>query len=276
MKKRKVLFISQEMTPFLPESEMAKFSGELALSIMSAGNEIRNFMPRYGLVNERRHQLHEVIRLSGINLIVNNMDYPLIIKVASIQPSRMQVYFVENEDFFKRKALYGDITTPFFADNDERVIFFSKGVIETVKKLGWAPEIIICNGWKASLVPLYLKTIYKNEPLFARSKVVVTLFNEAVENSLTKDFAKKVASDNINLQYLKPVKEGKLTGLYELAVEMADGVMAGTPRLASSLRKIYETSEVPKLDYIEHAEERIEAFHAFADEVIEKSSLLVN
>ena len=157
MEKTRILFISQEITPYLPETEMSKTGRLLPQGIQERGNEIRTFMPRFGCINERRNQLHEVIRLSGMNLIINDTDHPLIIKVASIQAARMQVYFIDNEDYFQRKALLHDNSGKFFEDNDERAIFFARGVFETVKKLRWSPDLIVCQGWLTSLVPLNLK-----------------------------------------------------------------------------------------------------------------------
>ena len=178
MEKKKILFISQEISPFLPKSEISTAARNLAQGIQEAGKEIRVFMPRFGVINERRHQLHEVIRLSGMNMIIDDTDHPLIIKVASIQPARMQVYFIDNEDYFKRKATLTDEDGKLFSDNDERAIFFAKGVIETVKKLNWAPDIIHVHGWMASLLPLYIKEYYSDEPLFSESKIITSVYNK--------------------------------------------------------------------------------------------------
>src|ERR1051326_3073228 len=162
MKKARVLYISQEVTPYLPETDMSTIGRHLPQGIQERGKEIRTFMPRYGLVNERRNQLHEVIRLSGMNLIINDSDHPLIIKVASIQSARMQVYFIDNEDYFQRKETLTDSKGTMFEDNDERSIFFCRGVIETVKKLGWAPDIVHCHGWFTGLMPMYLKRSFRD------------------------------------------------------------------------------------------------------------------
>jgi starch synthase len=172
MKKPRVLYVSQEITPFLPKSELSEVSRNLPQGIHEKGKEIRVFMPKYGSINERRHQLHEVIRLSGMNLVVDDTDHPLIIKVASIPTARMQVYFIDNENYFQRKADLTDKSGKFFKDNDERSIFFCRGVLETVRKLGWAPDIIHCHGWFTSLLPLYVKKFYNDDPHFADAKVV--------------------------------------------------------------------------------------------------------
>ncbi len=206
MAKKKILFISQEITPYLPESEMAHIGRFLPQGIQEKGKEIRTFMPRYGCINERRNQLHEVIRLSGMNLIINDTDHPLIIKVASIQSARMQVYFIDNEDYFQRKYIIEDDKGTFFPDNDERAIFFARGVFETVKKLRWAPDLIYCQGWITALVPLYLKKEYNEDPMFAHSKVVFSSYNDQFKGTLHPDFAKKITGDNITLKDIEILK----------------------------------------------------------------------
>src|SRR5512138_2382390 len=178
MKSSRVLFVSTEITPYLPENDISILCRFLPQGIQEKGKEIRTFMPRYGSINERRNQLHEVIRLSGMNLIIDNNDHPLIIKVASIQQARMQIYFIDNEDYFQRKATLYDKNGKFFEDNDERAIFFARGVLETVKKLGWAPDIIHCHGWFTSFVPLYVKKSYRDNPLFADTKVVMSIYDD--------------------------------------------------------------------------------------------------
>ncbi len=162
MEKIKVLFVSQQIEPYIEDGHMSNVSRNLPQRIQERGKEIRTFMPRFGCINERRYQLHEVIRLSGMNLIINDSDHPLIIKVASIQAARMQVYFIDNEEFFKRKTVFEDERGKFYKDNDERMIFFCRGVIETVKKLGWAPDLVHCHGWMTSLMPYYLKNVFNN------------------------------------------------------------------------------------------------------------------
>lgn len=197
MEKKKVLFISSEITPYLPETEMSKKSRYLPQGIQERGKEIRTFMPRYGSVNERRNQLHEVIRLSGMNLIIDDTDHPLIIKVASIQSARMQVYFIDNEDYFQRKHIFKDAKGNEFADNDERAIFFARGVLETVIKLRWAPDLIHCQGWLTSLVPLYVKKAYNDDPLFVNSKVVYSVYNDDFKKPLDATFRNKLKMNNI-------------------------------------------------------------------------------
>ena len=181
MKQAKVLFISQEITPYLPESEMSMIGRYLPQGIQEKGREIRTFMPKYGSINERRNQLHEVIRLSGMNLIIDDTDHPLIIKVASIQSARMQVYFIDNEDYFHRKYVLKDDKDEFFEDNDERAIFFARGVLETVRKLRWSPDIVHCHGWITSLIPLYLKRTFMDDPLYNNSKIIYSVYNDAFD-----------------------------------------------------------------------------------------------
>ncbi|MCS6981663.1 MAG: glycogen/starch synthase [Flavobacteriales bacterium] len=180
MEKYRVLFVASDIAPYQKGefSSMATQVREMIERMYDRGNEIRNFMPKYGYINERRHQLHEVIRLSGINIIVNGSDQPLIIKVASIPQIRVQVYFIDSEEFFSRKAMFWDENGQLFSDNDERLLFFCKGALDSVKKLGWAPDIVMCSGWFSALVPYYVKTELKDHPLFAESKVVFALFDE--------------------------------------------------------------------------------------------------
>ena len=198
MKDKRILYVSSEVVPYLPETEISSMSFEAPKMVNKQGGQIRIFMPRYGNINERRHQLHEVIRLSGINLVINDLDMPLIIKVASIPKERIQVYFIDNEDYFKRKATLTDEDGKLYNDNDERAIFFAKGVIETVKKLNWSPDIIHVNGWLASLLPIYLKEYYKNEPLFTESKIVTSVYNQSFDDTLNTDMINKIKFDNIN------------------------------------------------------------------------------
>ena len=184
MKDKRVLVVSSEVVPYLPENELSTTSFEAAKMIHGKGGQTRIFMPRYGLINERRHQLHEVIRLSGMNLVINDMDMPLIIKVASIPKERMQVYFIDNDEYFKNRLLDSDKKKKLYDDNDERAIFFAKGVVETIKKLNWTPDIIHVHGWIASLMPLYLKQYYKDEPLFSKSKVVTSIYENSSLNMM--------------------------------------------------------------------------------------------
>lgn len=200
MTKPRILYVSQHVVPFLPATPMGQVCRNLPQGIHERGREIRIFTPRFGKINERRHQLHEVIRLSGMNLAVDDTDHPLIIKVASIPTARMQVYFIDNDAFFKRKFVFEDADGTPYPDNDERAIFFVRGVLETVKKLGWAPDIIHCTGWMTHLLPVYVKQLYKDDPYFAHSKLVCSLFDEGFDGSLDVRMAEKMAMDGIDPQ----------------------------------------------------------------------------
>ena len=184
-KANKVLFITQEITPYVSETEMSLIGRHLPQAIQERGREIRTFMPKWGNINERRNQLHEVIRLSGMNLIIDDTDHPLIIKVASIQSARMQVYFIDNDDYFQNRLQIHDENGNEYEDNDARTIFYARGVLETVKKLRWCPEIIHCHGWLTALAPLYIKKAYKEEPSFRTSKVVFSLYEEDFKQPFT-------------------------------------------------------------------------------------------
>lgn len=225
--KKRVLFVSSEMAPFLEtESAQAIVARNLPQALQEKDNEIRILVPRFGVINERRNRLHEVVRLSGINISIDDNDNPLIIKVASIPSTKMQVYFLDNEDYFHRKAIYSDDEGKFFEDNDERTIFFCKGVMETVKKLGWAPDIIHCQGWMTSLIPVYLKTVYKDEPVFRNAKVVYSVFpDEGKGICLGSDFARKASLNSISDNSLECFADGKIQDLHIGAVSFADAVV---------------------------------------------------
>ena len=273
MKKDRILYISQEITPYLPESEMSHISRHLPQGIQERGNEIRTFMPRFGCINERRHQLHEVIRLSGMNLIINENDHPLIIKVASIQPARMQVYFIDNEDFFQRKAVLSDEEGKMFDDNDERAVFFCRGVLETVKKLGWAPDVIHCHGWMTSLVPLYLKTAFKDDPLFSQSKIVYSLYDNGFTTPLSKDFIKKSSMDEISEQHMASYSDSSFVGINKAAIDWADGVIIGSTNVDEALVNHAKSSDKPLLSYVEN-ENLVEEYSEFYDQVMAEDGVL--
>ena len=198
MEDKRILYVSSEVVPYLAENEVSLQSYEFPKMINELGGQIRIFMPRYGNINERRHQLHEVIRLSGMNLVVNDMDMPLIIKVASIPKERIQVYFIDNDEYFKRKATFTDEEGVLYPDNDERAIFFAKGVVETVKKLNWVPDVIHVHGWMASLLPVYLKQYYKNEGIFTDTKIVTSVYNSGFEGAIDLELKNKMQFDNID------------------------------------------------------------------------------
>lgn len=249
MKDKRILYVSSEVVPYLPETEISSMSFEAPKMVNKQGGQIRIFMPRYGNINERRHQLHEVIRLSGINLVINDLDMPLIIKVASIPKERIQVYFIDNEEYFKRKATLTDEDGKLFPDNDERAIFFAKGVIETVKKLNWSPDIIHVNGWLASLLPLYLKEFYKDEPLFSESKIVTSIYNQSFEGTLDKEMFNKVKFDNIDESSIKLLETPNYSNLMKIAINHSDALIKGSSDLPKDIEDHLDTCEKPVLDY---------------------------
>jgi starch synthase len=258
MDSKRILYVSQEIHPYLPENEISKPSLELPRKMNEKGHQVRVFMPRYGLINERRHQLHEVIRLSGINIIVNDMDQPLIIKVASVPQARMQVYFIDNEEFFKRKATFYDEEGQFFADNDQRAIFFCRGVIETVKKLGWSPDIIHCHGWMASFLPLYLKKFHYDDPLFADSKLVLSVY-ESKENKMPETLVDNLKFDGINGQDIKKFEDADLNALYTAGASYCDGVVVGSENVSDELKENLKKNVENFVDF--HGEEYVDKVH---------------
>ena len=228
--------------------EISSMSFETTRMVNKQGGQIRIFMPRYGNINERRHQLHEVIRLSGINLVVNDFDMPLIIKVASIPKERIQVYFIDNEDYFKRKATLVDEEGNLFPDNDERAIFFAKGVIETVKKLNWSPDIIHAQGWIASLVPLYCKYYYKDEPLLANTKVVTSLYAPPFADKLSGDLHSKIAFDGIPTEHIEGLKDATLDNMFANAAQHSDGIILASDAVSAAVKKSVKASAKPILE----------------------------
>src|SRR3954467_161132 len=269
MKKAKVLFVSQEITPFLELTEISKTARTLPQGIQEKGKEIRTFMPRFGLINERRNQLHEVIRLSGMNLIIDNNDHPLIIKVASIQAARMQVYFIDNQEYFERKHILTDKKGDHFADNDERAIFFCRGVIETVKKLGWSPDVVHLHGWMTSLTALYLKKSFKDNPLFADTKIVYSVYDDEFPTPLHKDFAKKVMHEGIEKADVELYKNPTFVNVSKLAIDLSDGVIKGSPKINPEIEKYLKKSGKPVLEY-KNEDEYIDAYSDFYDAVLEE------
>ena len=225
MSKNKILYVSSEIFPYLPESVMATRQRGLSQAMQEYGDEIRTFMPRWGTINERRNQLHEVIRLSGMNLIIDDNDHQLIIKVASIPSARVQIYFIDNDDYFHRKAALEDENGMLFADNDERAIFFARGVLETVKKLRWEPGIVHCHGWFSSIVPVYLKGTFAEDPVFRGSKIVVSLYNDPFEGTLDPETRKKIENEGMNDPKLEILDTPSYENLMKLVIDYADGVV---------------------------------------------------
>ncbi len=267
MPKKRVLYVFQEIMPYLPESHMSKIGRFLPQKIQESGKEIRVFMPRFGLVNERRNQLHEVIRLSGMNLIIEEIDHPLIIKVASIQQARMQVYFIENEDFFHRKFVFRDAKGKFFDDNDERTIFFSRGVLDTVKQLGWAPDIIHTHGWFSALLPLFARTVYKDNPLFTNSKIIISLYNDGFEESFGGNFKTKVKANNISEKELAYYDKANYVSIMKSAIDHADAFIIGEEKINPELLEYAKASKKPILEY-QGDENYFDAYNQFYDQII--------
>ena len=264
---KRILYISQEITPYLPESEMSIIARNLPQGIQERGKEIRTFMPRFGCINERRNQLHEVIRLSGMNLIIDDNDHPLIIKVASIQAARMQVYFIDNEDFFHRKATLQDNDGNFFADNDERSMFFTRGVVETVKKLQWAPDLIHCHGWFTSLIPIYIKQYYHDDPLFQDAKIVTSVYDNEFQAPLNERLKIKLASDGLNEKDLEILTNPTYENFVKLAINFSDGVINGSREINGGLDKYISDNGVPHLGF--HNEETyLNAYNDFYDKIL--------
>lgn len=261
MSKKKVLIVTQEMQPYTALSEISEIARRLPQYIQEKGMEIRVLMPRFGTINERRHRLHEVVRLSGMNIIVDDDDFPLIIKVASLQEARMQVYFLDNEDFFKRKSVFEDAEGKPFEDNADRMVFFCKGVIETVKKFGWPPDIVHCHGWMTSLIPLYLKTAYKSEPLFQNSKVVYSVYDKTVTEGLSENFIEKATINNLTESDMIAYQNGDGVHLDHGAITFSDAVIKGSVSIADAIQESVVTSEKPLLDV--HGEEYLSAYLEF-------------
>ena len=246
---KRVLFVNSEIFPYLPESDVANIGRYLPQGIQEMKKEIRSFMPRYGCINERKNQLHEVIRLSGMNIIINDVDRPLVIKVASISAARMQVYFIDNEDYFHRKSTYRDENGTFFQDNAERAIFFARGVLETVKKLRWAPDVIHCQGWISHILPLYLKKAYIDDPIFSNSKVVLSLYNDIPGEKFSEDTIEKIPFSDITEDDVKILEDPTGTNLAKLAASYADGIIFGSEGIDPELEKYCRESGLPVLDF---------------------------
>lgn len=257
MNNNKVLYISQEITPYLPETPMSLLGRNLPQNIQERGFEARTFMPKYGCINERRNQLHEVIRLSGMNVIIDDTDHPLIIKVATLQSARMQVYFIDNDDYFQRSGTKGLETATAPDDNDERIMFFVRGVIETVKKLRWEPSVIHCSGWISALAPLYVKRIYNEDPSFRNGKVIYSIHDAAFEGTLDDRFVKKLKMDRFSDADLKTLGDSQvdITTLNKLAVDFADGLIQESENIDPQIVEYIKSSGKPYLEYVPDEEE---------------------
>ena len=246
MSKLRILYVASEINPFLQSTQVADFVRKLPQAMQERGMEIRILVPRFGLINERKNRLHEVVRLSGINIMVGEEEKPLIIKVASIPNAKLQVYFIDNEDYFQRKSVFVDKDNCFHSDNDERAIFFCKGVLETVKKLGWSPDIVHCNDWMTSLVPLYLKTRYKLDPVFKGSKSVFTVYDNPFSHKFDKNLLQKVKMMDIEDGMLSNLKSADFEGFIKIGMEYADAVIKSGEKFSESLNKLFVSMEKEK------------------------------
>lgn len=251
MSKKKVLFVTQELNPYTELSFLSDLARQIPHYASADEFEFRILMPKFGIINERRHRLHEVVRLSGMNIIVDDEDYPLIIKVASLPGARLQVYFLDNEEFFKRKFMFHDEDGTPFEDNEDRMIFFCKGVIETIRKFGWPADYIHCLGWMTALIPFYLKTAYKNDPILNKFKIIYTPYKEDISGFFTSEFINKASINNLEPEDLKPFIKNKEVTLIESALAFTDGIIIGSEELDESISKaIKKLKGVAVLPYV--------------------------
>lgn len=271
MAKTKILFITHEMSPFLELSKIAKITRQLPQAMQEKGFEIRILMPRFGSINERRNRLHEVIRLSGMNIVINDNDNPLIIKVASLPSARMQVYFLDNEEYFQRKTIFRDAKENFHADNDERMIFFCKGAIETVKKLGWMPDVVHCFGWMTSLVPMYLKTSYKEDPMFKNTRVVYSVYENCFAESLDKNLKTKSLMPEMDATHTSLLKDSSCSSLHINAINYSDAVIKADENIDNAVIKfLSKQSDKTIIENYNHDEIDFDTFVTFYEEVSEE------
>jgi len=269
MDKKRVLFISQEITPYLCETEISTRCRNLPQGILEKGKDIRIFMPKYGCINERRNQLHEVIRLSGMNMILDNLDYPLIIKVASLQPIRMQVYFIENEDYFPKKTFMHELYGEEFEFHDERAIFFCRGVLETVRKLGWAPNVVHCHGWMSALVPMYLKKAFAEDPIFDNTKVVYSVYDQESNVEIDNDMARKSIITGVSEDDVELINTASVDALHKLAIKYADAVIMGSEKISDDLNKFIVDSDKYLIPH-QNDEDYVDVYDALYDELLEE------
>lgn len=273
MEKKKILFVSQEIAPFVPKSDIANLTRRLPQSIQDAGKDIRVFTPKFGCINERRHQLHEVIRLSGMNIIIDDKDHPLLIKVASIPSARLQVYFIDNDEFYDRKNSVMDDEGVFYSDNDERAMFFCRGVLETVKKLGWKPDVIYCHGWMASFMPLYIKKIYQKDPHFSDAKVILSLYDEEINNNWDGRFVDKLKFEGFDKKMLAELQDVTYESVMRTIFKHTDGLSMGCESINPVLKALYDEATCLKQDFV--AEEfQTKTMSEFFDKVIEEEVLV--
>ncbi len=265
----KILYVCQEITPYLAENDMSKLCRSLSQCMQERGNEIRTFMPRYGLINERRNQLHEVIRLSGMNLIIDDNDHQLIIKVASIPSARVQIYFIDNEDYFQRKAILNDSEGKPFADNDERAIFFARGVLETVKKLRWVPDVVHVHGWFSTIVPVYLRNTFADDPIFKDVKIVMSLYDDAFAGELDPKFAEKIVGEGVEKKHIALLEHPTYENLMKFVMNYIDGVICESATPSAKLMESLKAFGKPVLDYQDKSTtDYLEQYEAFYHKIL--------
>ena len=268
MATNKILYVCQEISPYLPENELSNLSLEMARQMQERGAEVRTFMPRFGCINERRNQLHEVIRLSGMNLIINDNDYQLIIKVASIPSARIQIYFIDNDDYFSRRAVLHDEEGKLFEDNDDRAIFFARGMLETVKKLRWSPTIVHCHGWFSAIAPMYLRKVFYDDPLFRDVKIVLSLGDDKFEGSLSAEFKQKLEGEGVMDSSMSILSDPSYENLYRFVIEYADGIVVTSPNADKELVEYARQAGKKILDYSDgDAKEVFDNYKKFYDEL---------
>jgi starch synthase len=270
MSKVRILYVANEIYPFLKTSEVAEFVRKLPQAMQERGMEIRILVPRFGLINERKNRLHEVVRLSGINIAVGEEEKPLVIKVASVPNAKLQVYFIDNEDYFHRKSVFFDKENNFHKDNDERAIFFCKGVLETVKKLGWSPDIVHCNDWMTSLIPMYLKTTYKNDPMFKTSRSVFTVYNSFFPHKFDGDILGKARMMDIKDEMMEPLRTADYQGFIKIGMEYADLVLKAEEDCSDQINKVFNEFETEKkISYINESDENFsESYYNLYNELL--------
>ena len=269
MRKKRVLYVSQEIVPYTGETTMGEIASLLPQKIQEGGKDIRMFLPKFGSINERKHQLHEVIRLSGMNLIIDDFDHQLIIKVASIQKLRLQVYFIDNDEYFPRRQMFHEEDGSFMKNNDERMIFYCKGVVETVRKLGWKPDVIHCQGWFTSLVPMYIKKLYAGNPLFEDVKIIYSVFDNSFDGVLSDTLPEKLLFENLEESDVAPLKESNITTLHKFAIDHSDAVVQASTDMNKEVLEYIKSSEKPFMEY-PGAEDYINAYQDFYEQFIEE------
>jgi len=268
MSKLRILYVASEINPFLKISEAADLLRQLPQAMQERGMEIRILVPRFGLINERKNRLHEVVRLSGINIAVGDEEKPLVIKVASVPSAKLQVYFIDNEDYFHRKSVFFDNDNNFHPDNDERAIFFCKGVLETVKKLGWSPDIVHCNDWMTSLIPMYLKTTYKNDPMFKDTKSVFAVYNSFFPHKFEGDLLEKARMMDIEDGMLSHLKSADYAGFVKTGIHFADVVVQAEEDLDVNLNQLFDAFEAKKINYIGPEDNFSDSYYNLYNELI--------